>query len=342
MKRLTTCLVSLSLGCVLFAQAKLTYENHALLSGANNTMTYCEYQEPGSAGESIWDFSQLKEVKQFTGLVSDVSEDEFLVTANTQLEEFGSKFLFDVSEQGMNQVGYASSDSKTIIRYIEPFNKLVFPFAYGDSYTTDFYGDYLYKSNKIADVTGDGTVEADAWGTLKLPNDKVFENTLRVKTSKNYTVEYSETKSSKVEITTYRWYMESHRYPLVVLTEVSKTSGKSVSTNYQAAYNNDVVNPKSTSSLASITLNDAIKVFPNPSSTELFVELESENGNPVYTSVYDVTGKLMVAEKRTVLTAGLNKIDLSEEVSMLKSGTYILNIRNENQLLSSQEISISK
>lgn len=325
-KQLLTTMVAASLTACIFAQPTLTYEKHRLLPGQDNPMTICEYMEPGNAGENVtWDFSNLKAIKKFTGTIVEAGAIQKLEQANTKLVEFGTNFLFDIDENGIRQVGYASSDLKTVIEYNNQFEKLRFPFNFGDNYLTNFSGNYYYDSKKIGDVTGNGSVEADAFGTLKLPNNKVYANTIRIKTTKNYEVHYSNSKSD-VEITTYRWYTEDNRYPALVLT--SFTSGNGSSVNYQAAYNNKAVE---SSAVEETIANNSITAYPNPALDELYLNVNSVVSGAAFISVFDLAGKLIVEENEKAIQVGENTLNVSDIVSTLQSGNYLFNIRINNE-----------
>ncbi len=320
-------------------QPVLSYENQSLLPGIDNPMTLCEYMDPGQGGsEMVWDFSNIKAKNEFVGrIVYSYNEDEF-ERANTRLVEFSTSYFFNIDESGIYQVGYASEDGKTRVKYEQPFEKLKFPFAFKDNYTTNFSGEYLYNSKKIGDVIGNGTVEADGWGELKLPNNKIYENTIRVKTVKNYTIVYSNNNSSSVEILTYRWYNALHRYPLLVLTEFKNTAGNSGNVNYQAAYNINAVSSPST--IKEYSLDKQIKVYPNPSEEELYLNIASDNETVAFVSIISITGKQIIKEQELSLVTGNNTIDLSDKIQTLNAGAYILRIRKDNQIVN-KEIAVS-
>lgn len=339
MKRHLLLLVAIAFAGVVIGQPVLSYENHRLLPGMDNPMTLCEFKEPGQGGaEKVWDFSDIKPANEFVGqIVNSYSEDEF-ERANTKLREFKTSFYFDINESGIYQVGYSSNDGKTQVKYLQPFEKLKFPFTFEDSYITSFSGEYLYNSNKLGDIVGNGEVEADAWGELILPNNKVYQNTVRVKTVKNYTISYSATNSSSVEILTYRWYNSSHRYPLLVFTEYRTISGNNERTNYQAAYNNNAVG--SPSVISELALDENINIYPNPSTDRLFVDITAEIEQAVFFSIVDITGKMVVNEYKVQLTTGANTIDLSDELQSLYAGTYFLRIRKGEQIVN-KELAVS-
>lgn len=338
MKKQLLTFINLAFVFAAFTQPTLTYENHRLLAEADNPMTLCEYMEPGISGaEMAWDFSQIMAKNDFVGrIISAYNEDEFK-DANTELIEFTTSFFFNINEAGIYQVGYASQDNKTQVKYEQPFEKLRFPFTYQDNYATGFSGNYKYKGKLIGDIVGNAVVEADAWGELKLPNETVYKNSVRVKTEKNYTITYSPSSSTTVEILTYRWYNDAHRYPLLVLTEYKTTTNSIENVSYQAAYNINAVN---SSGLNNVLLAEQVIVFPNPTHEALSLNIDAGEYQTVKLGIIDVTGKVIINDFDVELAPGKNSIDLSSKIESLTAGTYLLKILTGDQLIV-KELSIS-
>lgn len=314
-------------------QSIITFENHALKVDEDNPMSYCEYLEPGPAGEKVnWDFSQLKFKTSFTGYLANPDATETgkrfsgkaYKTMNTELAEFDSRFYFNVSQEKIEQIGYSSADGRSQIYYSKPFVKMKCPFAFGNIYSGTFEGGFTYSGVKTGDITGNYAVEADAYGTLVLPGNSVYENTLRVRTEKSYTTQFKNSLQD-VTITTYRWYNQSHRYPLLVLTEYSTKSGEVINTNFQAAYNNNAVNDIATPKVNDLTL------YPNPVSSELILEIDAIGSGDLKIRIIDASGKLVRSFEREIGFAGRQQLTLSEELSGLNPSTYTLIIDNGNE-----------
>jgi hypothetical protein len=198
-----------------------------------------------------------------------------------------------------------------------------YDFEYGNSFSGSFSGSYEYDDVPTGTITGSYSVEADAFGTLILPGNKEFESTLRIKTIKTYTNEFSSS-SQEVEITTYRWYNQSHRYPLLVLTEYTTAVGENVNVNYQAAYNSNAVNAIPSIATESVTL------YPNPTSSTLNLELNTSLTGSVYFEIFDASGKVVRKFEREAIP-GHQLFDLSSEVKGLQPATYMLIISSGNE-----------
>jgi hypothetical protein len=338
MIRITLFFASVLLVQIMSAQPVITYNNHALLPGMNNPMTLCKYSSPGDAGYNItWDFSKLETLEKFVGSVNRVVADNNFYTANVELEEFGTSFFFQSDENSIQQVGYTSQDEKTVIQYSQPYEKMVFPLSIGDLRNCTFSGNYTFEGSEFGNITGTGTIEADAWGTIILPNNSIYENTIRVKSVKTYTtVFYNSKVEQEVEVVTYRWYNNYHRYPLLVLTEYITKNGSSTRTNYQSAYNNNAVSGFNSPSVISGSEN--IGLFPNPAQTDLSLFLFSATDKKVQIVINDVSGRNVLTISNLNVVTGENIIPLSNEISSFKSGTYMLNVISDANIESREFI----
>lgn len=320
----TACFISLAI----LGQPVLNFETHALKQGYDNDMSYCNYTDPGPAGEDrIWDFSDLEFEKAFTGFIlpSDHSETGMsFSTSNTELQEFNSRFYFSVRDDRMEQYGYSTTDGSVQTRYTEPFIKMKFPFLYQDIYSGNFSGSVFYNGIERGSITGGYTVAADAWGKLVLPGNIPYENTLRVKTEKYYVNELADSEQ-EVFITTYRWYNSIHRYPLLVLTEYSVSANGQTIINYQAAYNNRAVKGISPAESESLLL------YPNPATDHMVIEYNAIAAGTLTFTIIDKAGAVIYEFDHQVLQAGLQQINLSDRISSLIPSNYLLVIKNGNQ-----------
>jgi hypothetical protein len=336
MKQIYTFLSAILLTTIAFGQPTLTYDSHALKDGIHNPMTLCEYIDPGNAGtDVVWDFSKLVAKQQFTGHINNALSKPIFSDATTELEEFGTSFFFKIDDESVLQVGYASNNGKSIVQYDEPFEKMRFPFAFSDHYSKNFAGSYKVNGTRVGEINGNGSIEADAWGKLILPNNSVYENTLRVKTTKSYKTEFSNSEQN-VEIVTYRWYNSINRYPLLVLTEYKTISNSNENISYQAAYNNNAVHALAVSSNS---INEHVDVYPNPVKDFIKVKIYAEKASQAQLSIFDITGKKIFVNVDYNLSQGDNEITLYNEVTSLRSGTYLLNISMGNQSIV-REISV--
>jgi hypothetical protein len=322
--KIMTLLICIS-GLASFAQITLKSSSHALSVTENNYMTTCNYLKPGESGTNVtWNFENLEPLSVLHAELEDYSSiyDRYnFVKSNTVLNEFGNKFLFHVTDNEIQQTGYVSANGRTSIRYDSPFIKMKFPLSYNQSYTGNFTGDYI-SGNFKGSIKGDYQIWADAYGTLKLPNNTTYHNTLRVKTVKTYQRVLGDNVQD-IEVTSYRWYNEYFRYPLLVLTSYDVKTGSGTSTRYQAAYNTDVIVPPE-----NMSLNDSFKwsVYPNPASEYVYVEFNIPESTDVKLSLYDMEGRLVTSVMQIKDAAGQYYSGFYPAEYQLQHGVYFLKV----------------
>ena len=314
-----------------YSQIVLKYESHAFKADAHNPMSLCSYQEPGQGGSDVlWDFSDLRFKKSFEGYIHKIEHSDngnLFPKSNIELSEFSSRFYFKISEDRMEQYGFSSGDGRTMVHYTTPFVKLKFPFTYNDAFSGHIAGTSSYGGNIGSTIEGSYFVEADAYGTLILPGNTIYENTLRIRTVKEYINKYTSA-DQEVYIITYRWYNEAHRYPLLVLTKYTTKSGQSEIVNYQAAYN--------TNALKSVQrfYSEDIELYPNPTMKDLNVRINALSEGVYQFDIYDSSGKLMRSFSKVTSAVGLHDFDLSNKISGLKPASYVLVISNKDTKIS--------
>jgi hypothetical protein len=329
MKKLQFLVVLATIGSInISSQTILQYSVHALKAGIDNPMSYCAYTDPGSGGkDQTWDFSLLKFEKPFTGFikVSDYTNyQKAFPQSNTVLAEFNSLFYLKVTNNEIDQYGYISTDGRSKISYSLPFVKMKFPFAYGDIYSGSIIGIYEESGSISGDITGTYTVEADGYGKLILPDNTIFDDVLRVKTSKSYD-NILATATQHVDLVTYRWYNSVHRYPILVLTKYKTSTGGEESINYQAAYNSDAIKLTNASEYS---ISDAnLTLFPNPAISLLNMSLDLPVSENLNIEIYDVEGR-QIKSFNLNYTKGTTNYNLSKEIDGLRPGSYVLKVNS--------------
>lgn len=323
------------------AQVKLDYANHALLSGQNNPMTLAGYVDPGPAGTNqLWDFSELKPLKKFTGLLEQTALKKStlnFVSANTSLQEFGNNFYFHVDQSKIELHGYESSNGNVKIKYDKPFVKMRYPFTYGESFAGTFSGTYMV--NELSGpVTGTYNVEADAEGKLILPGNIEIDQTLRVKTIKKYERTLKD-RTNEIEIVTYRWYSQNERYPLLVFitTTVKSGSGKSVS--HKAAYRDEMNN---------ITSNQNViaegyfkyEVYPNPYKDVINMNYKLNDKGNLLIELLDNSGKRLKTILNKEMNAGTHSIEYNAQQNGIVPGLYYIRASYNGEIQTEKVIQI--
>ena len=307
-----------------YGVTRLTFEQHALRPDIHNIMVLTQFQDPGAGGaDQIWNFSDLKLNNDFKGLLLNpkyMKNSFFSNQFNTELVEFGNSFYFNIDNNKIELTGFKSSNGNMEIDYSKPFVKMVYPFEYGNSFNGNFSGK-IKSGNLIGEINGTYDVEADGFGKLILPDNTEINDVLRVKTVKKYTQTFSSSKPSEVTVTTYRWYNQSERYPLLVFITTEYNNNGNVSVTHQAAYKNQI-NIENTISINGI-INS--KVYPNPFRDKLYVSYDLETTSNVSIEIFDVTGRKVSDLFLGNIEPGFYEEPLSIDNLGLKNGIY--NIR---------------
>lgn len=309
----------------------LRYETHGLVANQTNRMKITDCVEPGSAGFNVvWDFRSLKLSHDFVGILEDPNLTKGALTfnqANTVLEEFGNYFFFDSNKSSTEQFGFMSGNGTTQIIYEKPFVKMRYPFTYGSSYVGSFNGTYNSNEKLLGNLIGIYAVEGDGMGTLMLPNDMVYSNALRVKEVKAFDQTLSGRKYD-IETITYRWYVNGHRFPILVLISSSTIypDGRTFKSS-QAAYN-AIALKEDKNSLDTETQNaePTLSSFPNPYHDFINFRFNLEQESNVNLSVYDVNGRMVKVLYTDKKCSGEKHFQFSAKGMNLGTGAYIVKL----------------
>jgi hypothetical protein len=313
------------------AQTILQYESHALVANHVNEMKITKWVEPGSTGKNVvWDFRTLELTKDFKGVLEDTKLSKccfIFPESNTQLEEFGNFFFFKTTKTSIEQHGFMVSNGSVHIIYDNPFVKMRYPFSYGSSYSGSFGGRYNSETKQLGTIQGSYAVDGDGSGTLLLPNGMVYEDALRVKEVKSY-LQRLNNRNYDIETTTYRWYVNGHRFPILVLISSTTTfeDGKS-STATQAAYNPVALNAGENPLIVS-TIREGLsfEAFPNPYQGRITIRFSLDQSSKINLSVYDVNGRLVKVLYNGIDEAGERQHHFSAREMDLGAGAYIVKL----------------
>ena len=324
------------------AQFSLTYKTHGILTGDAHDYTLTNLVDQGPAGAAqTWDFSGLNPDEKQSSLTSHMLNAVYLKSggdiplANTVIEEYGNKFFFRAGEDALEQYGLVTKNNM-VISYDKPFVKMKYPFTFGDSYQGNFSG--TLKSGSVTrNIKGKYAVSADGYGKLILPGGVELNNTLRIKTVRKNL--YGS--NSWVSTTTYRWYVENVRYPiLVVIRQDTPNQSNIIKTAYftHAASLMNATDEK----LNELNLDGGeLSVYPNPFVSELHVDYSLHADGKVTIELYDMSGKKI----RTYLNnesqpAGYHTYTISSNDVEAGNGTYYLRIKLGDKTYTKKVLSI--
>ncbi|MFP4024548.1 MAG: T9SS type A sorting domain-containing protein [Thiohalospira sp.] len=300
------------------SQFVLQNNSHVLRSGDEHYFNLCNTAGEGPSGPAqIWDFSKLETQSQLTSYMYHPDETNHafdIPDANAVLEEFETKFFFRTSPNMIEQYGTISKNN-TISRYDKPFVKMIFPFSYGDIYVGDFSGNVEGKNNYTATFTGSYTLEADAYGTLILPN-KTYHNVVRIKTIKEQCFNNNACNCGTIS---YKWYAKNIRYPLLTIIKTFSNSGERV---IQTAYYSKIKESKAEITNEPLWEN-IIKanIYPNPFENEFTIDYLLSEDSDITIEIYDQSGRKLYAVNKKNQKAGFyNEIikndDIGEQLGM--------------------------
>lgn len=281
----------LSFSVLAFSQIQLKYETHSLKENEVNHMVIANFVDPGISGPNVvWDFSGMKKENLFEGSIEASAKSVHNLRfeeANIVLDEFGNKFFFQTNESSTLAYGMISKSGSTLIKYDQPYVKMRFPFTYGNQFGGNYSGTFSNQTDVLGTIEADYLVLADGYGKLILPNAE-YKSALRVKTIRNITRKIKNF-SYNVIHETYRWYVENHRFPVLVLSSTSILNGKSISKSYQSAYNSNV-REVLVSEQNSLT-GEELYLYPNPADNYLTIDFNVLIDSRITMELFDVSGK---------------------------------------------------
>lgn len=321
-----------------FGQTVLKEKTHGLLPGNPNPMIETDFSTPGAAGEGVvWDFSALPQKAAFYGHVEEP------ITYNPPVEAAKSNTLLieDNLEAFMttnaNELRVLANRVGTFVRTFEkPVLKMRYPFAYGDRFAERTPASIYYTNSDFTQkFVLDYSVEADAYGTLLLPGT-TLKKVLRVVTTHSYIYDNNYTST----VVTYRWYVKSHRYPVLSLIFEKRNDG----TLYplKGAYNAVVEAPEILAKAekegkgAVTTLN----LYPNPFSAELNVKYTLSARTNVTIALYNAQGLLVKTLLQQNQEEGAYTSTFTNEVQSILAGMYVLRVEANGGVLSQQVVKV--
>jgi hypothetical protein len=321
MKRLFTFLFSLFGGVsLLFSQVILTKATHELLPGATHECRAVEYQNPGSAGRDlVWDFSRAAYLDG-TASVSSIEATESMGNIQT-IRNDGCTFFFNITDKGNEYVGYQVG--KTTFRLDKPIFKTQYPQSYLTHIEGNFEGTITTEGSYKSKIEGYYTTDADATGTIILP-DGLSLPVLRIKTTEG---------NRFYETIKYLWYAQDIRYPVFVTAEEYLIASDGVKTLKSAS---SVIN-KAVKTVTDIqSPSDGIttpyKVFPNPFKDEIRLSYYLPEKTKVTVELLDSNGSKLIGLVDGQIQSGNVSVSKNVAKQTYTPGVYLLKIQLGNQV----------
>ncbi|MCX6352374.1 MAG: T9SS type A sorting domain-containing protein [Bacteroidetes bacterium] len=324
-------IVLLAVSTVAIAQPKLTTKDIPV-DGWKIIMKNGDYttlSSVGSAGASqSWDFSALNPNK-----ASDSTTVEYLKSAGTPYDtSFKSatlarkekttqglvySYLGTISDK-LTNYGYAVKVGAygIIASFTDTGIEQSYPIAYQDKSSDAFSGTYSLATTHY--LRGTTTVEADAYGTVKL-SAATFTNVLRLHRIRMVVDSTFLGFGSLVTTTTnetWEYMQPGTATPILLITKTTTKGITGTSTTNTVAYT--IANITSIKALENAS--PVFSIYPNPAKTELNINL-SKPAIIASIQIINMLGQVMLSE--TVNADGNN---LKLNISNLPKGIYLLKL----------------
>ena len=319
------------------SQEFIKYETHAIQAGYTHLTQKVENVDEGGSGDKcFWDFSKLKcgEISSSTiANASDSPEQYLMDKANLVISVADDQSFYYVNEDKLEYHGYITENA--IISFDAPIIRMKYPFKYKDKIEGTFTGAGLHYRITNTTITGNYSIEADAKGTMVLPNGLNINNAFRVKS-----VEYfNETGCKTIEwtITKYLWYTKDYRYPIFSLINTEINDGDSIKITLTGYYNDHAFREKSTE-IDRIVSEMKLSVFPNPTVETLNIKYFIPKLQEVTIELFSISGtkvKDIVMNKKQ---EGNYQYELNISEHGLSPGVYLINFKFGEKMVSKKII----
>jgi hypothetical protein len=195
---------------------------------------------------------------------------------------------------------------------------LKYPFGFGNSFTDPASGTFSANTGTSTingSATGNFSTQADGFGTLIL-GQQAIPNVLRLKSTQNFTLLQGFIPLGTIRSVIYSYYDQNNKFPLFqvqyqTLSLIAQSPSTTASVRMNAAIPLLALNENS--------LHENIKIFPNPASDFLYINLEN-------TGDYDL--EILDMNGRTVLRERFYSHEHTMNVRIVQDGVYMIRLRN--------------
>jgi hypothetical protein len=210
------------------AQSCLTTAIQGFQLPVADTVQPVQFVAPDASGETgLWNFSNLlPEGKLIISYTKDTLNETVLCEEETM-------FRFNNQTDGNYYKGWEDIDKKVTLH--GAYNKLPLPFAVGQADSASYTATGIFShSGVVTSIEGKYSIEADAEGTIILPDGRIICPVIRAKTIDRY----SETNCNTTEVTIekYLWYVPYYTFPVFVTTQATYEYTGGMRDTLQAAY----------------------------------------------------------------------------------------------------------
>ena len=341
MKTISTFFFSLFL-CFLIAQPTVTKDWAPQIGQTLSSQVAAEAPDPGEAGANkTWNFAEV------------IPNDTLPAFPFTYVDPAGTPFASDfptatlaLTTMGINTYSYSRvTDDKIemlgnglegtgfLQTYSDPITEIVFPFTFGSTFQDTFAGIAALMGIQTTNY-GHKTVEADAYGTLVLPNGS-FEDVLRIKTEMTQTDSVAIgggvfTKAITTS-TNYVWIDQANPGSLAnhttsQVTSITVIPFVSMDTTVGPEIMTFAYDPSAiTSNLTELANQVRLKYSPNPVKEQLNLSFELQESDNWIVQVISIEGRI-VYQDQILLNAGVQNLSIPLNVI---PGQYIMRVESK-------------
>ncbi len=297
------------------AQPVLTASNVGYVIGESQAEHQGAWMDPGPAGPNqSWNFSGFVESATATLEVLDpaaTTSGSSFPGATIALRFAGTNATsyYNINSSAYSFAGIAGNG--TVVNYSDNEDAIRFPFTYGDMYTDDLYSTFFSGANVVRD--GSTSVEADAYGTLTLPDGTVIVDVLRIHSIQNYTDEVPGVTTIDYQTDLYNYYSPGIHYPImsigtIIIDQLGSPTQTTTYMNYHETSPNDIRSDELT-----------LGIFPNPTTDRIFLSTIKEIES---VAIISSTGR-QVNRNNYSTHAGI-------DVSAFPNGIYMLKVTDRD------------
>ncbi|MBK8497465.1 MAG: T9SS type A sorting domain-containing protein [Flavobacteriales bacterium] len=305
----------------LLAQPNLTTSTSVPAPGLVVTVnTANAFQGPGPAGTNVqfnyWDMFAPSTGNQDITYLAPLSHGASLLIPSATLlsTDGGSDTLFwQVTASGLEMVGARTALEGTL-EFNDPSLELKLPCTYGTTWS-DATGDSYTVSSIPVIRTGTITGNADAYGTLHMPQGVTLPGVLRVHVRRAIT-DASAVVTTNRNSNIYYYYLETQAHPVVKLTEDSTqiNNGGWAITMRQHSVGNPAQVGVGELDASEITFTP----FPNPTSDLVNLSLSHAGAQARRLQVLDELGRVVMDETITTDKPSFSTRGLAEGLYTLR------------------------
>ncbi len=336
MKLLTLIGVFFSILRIPAAQVVVTWSDHAFRPGDSVPYRRVAMENADNGGDGVtWDFSRMEVYGQAVPTVIDGyahETPEGVGKFDHILHENGFDIFQSAGEWGYREEGYIHPQRRITVVYDDPAERMRYPLARGDRFSDQFRGAAVFQGQRLMEITGSIMVEADACGTLLLPDMSLAE-VLRVKTVRTL-VQSTPCGTSVTQATRFSWYARGYRYAVLHLNIFEDITDSVPQFLDSSAYlfTGEPFRKAIPDIVRDISGDQgqrfSVEVFPNPFRERIVCRMVTETPVEVTLELYDMTGRAVVAVVRhRTIPSGIHEEVLDLNGMALSPGMYYLRLR---------------